>query len=985
MSFLAPKPDTPSTSAERQSYSASGPVPVGFGRFRVGMKLIESPWNHWQSDHGDKRAKGNIYSIAAVGCHGPIRSIERLWINGKPLSQHAYVRSGSEMYRDDTYAYGGGGAAWKLRIYWGDENQSADPFLTGTPVAVPHGPTPAQPPKNPDGSFRMHPPYAGLFYIIFYYLWFDYPTGNYGQTSLPSIEAEVTMAPPSDTSSDTILEQHGANPILAARAMLTHPIYGADLPDAMAPQTEWLAAANALTSEGYHHQTAGAGNLSPVWGSNIGLDQLLSDLFGYYDGFLKIKNGVLTPGYFPNQAYDPGTLTTLTEDDLIEDAEIDPGGWDDTLSEVTIKYRSNALLEEVAITERSTYNLNVTGRGSKKNIDAPFVIHPQQARSMAQREIAIRSQPEFSARLKVLRGRAINPDGSPLMPGDMVHLNYAPNALQLLCRIIEREDRASEVSLLITNERGRFAEDYIPAPEPRQIPAILSAETITDWRLLELPDSLAGGSWPPKLIAIAARPNASILSAHTFLSQIGDYTGEEQEIAPITAFAAFGSIAPASLTESATEIEFQITTPEPNLTLYRDFTAAELADGYMLILIGSELISLGSIVSQFNGWWTFNCQRGFAGTPITAHDGNTSLFLFRKSWLPQMAISHQLLNDSSYDAPPTLYIRLASATGLEAGTPNAPTSITLRARTPEEVVTATATYDKGDGKITIEWETPADNSISTIRIEENIHGAGWVLAYESLSSPSNASKWIRTGVYEGATDVIYQYRVITVNKYNVASSPKSADPSIITVRSVKTPFVTLTILAADYLKYTVSWLSASIQAEEQDYIVIQRWPASGNGDPQNSQTKLVWAQATLNEYQENVDFIGWIGIRAWYVRVYENGRQQWSAPSETIWGAINSDLAPSSVEAVDGVGKANVSWEDEAQPYVYVGLFTYVDGVNDTYINHRYVPSYMGNTTLPWSSGGTGFVVKLRRARNVNGEYITGDYVNSAQFNITPI
>lgn len=684
MSFLAPKPDIPTDSApERQSYEATGPVPVGFGRVRVGLKLLEAPFNHWQFNHGDRKPKGNCYTIVAAGCHGPVRGVFRLWMNGKPMWQFQCMREGAEMYRDISYSYAE--VSWYARIYWGDPNQPADPFLNGTAVTMPSGHR-FLPPRKLDGSARAHPPYAGIFYIIFYSLHFDFPNDNSGQTTLPSMEAEVLVAPQTNIAvSDAVLQSHGANPIMVAYDLLTNPVYGADLPSSLVASADWISKAQALNDNGYHNQAGGAGNLAPVWADNRTLAQTLGDLFSYYDGFVRLKNGRLLPDYFPNQSYDPGALTTLTRNDCLEEADVDPEGWEDTLSEMTIKYRSNGLLEEEAITERSTYNLRITDRGARKAIDAPFIIHSTQARRMAQRELSIKSQPGFKARLKVMRERARNPDGSLLMPGDLVYLNYEPYALQMLCRIIEREDRRGEVTLNLVNERGKYAEDFVAQPDERLLPKIEDPGTVANWRVLELPEELAGTGWPPKLAVLAQRPNSSVLAAVCYLSKTGAFAGEEQQLASITAFAVRASLV-GSIVAGDTQLTFSVADPDPDLAMYRDYTAAEQANGYVMAMIGNELISLGTIVPDVGTNWTFTASRGVFGTTAGSHTTGAEIFIFKREWLPMMAVEHELLKWSMpyTEAGATVYLRLAAANGWEVGDPNTAKTIVLRERASQD-------------------------------------------------------------------------------------------------------------------------------------------------------------------------------------------------------------------------------------------------------------------------------------------------------------
>ncbi len=721
MSFLVPKPELPSAGApERQSYEASGPVPVGFGRFRAGLKLFESPFNHSHRDHGDRRPKGNVYSIVAGGIHGPVERLYRVWINGKPIWQLAGNR-GSENFSDFSYQWDR--RSWRARVYWGTKEQPADPFLCGTAA---HN---MAPPRNPDGSVRVHPPYAGLFYVIFYELHFDFPGETIaGQSMLPPIEAEVLVRPPNDSSvSSTMLNTRGVNPISVARELLTNPVWGADLPDALVSQAQWSAKAEEFQTGGFNYLTGGEANLSPVWAQNRDLSMALSDLFSYYDGFVRLRNGQLLPDYFPNQEYDPGELTTITRHDCIEEADIDPEGWEETLSEITVTHREvGEFLSDTSLTERSTYNRLVTERGSRTTLNAPHLISSTPARRMAHRALQQRSLPGLRARLKLLRGRARNPDGTLLLPGDLCYLNYEPYALQLLCRVIEREDRGSEVTLLLENERGKFPENYQAVPDPRERPKIDPPGIITNWRLFELPDVLAGQGWPPKVAVLYERPNPSVISAAAYINRTDTFGVTDQRVRDIGMYAVAGSLE-AALDEPGESIRFTTATPGEELELFRDFTEAEQANGYVLALIENELVSLGELIGvDPDGERTYHLTRGAFGTSAQAHAAGTGMFLFKREWLPAMTIEHEYLRwESPYNAASaTVWVRLQANTGWEVGDPNDPQPITLRSRVP--VVTFTDWPDQPQEPFEVlEWNGftvrgkvyPAESRIQAIYMQ----------------------------------------------------------------------------------------------------------------------------------------------------------------------------------------------------------------------------------------------------------------------------
>ncbi|MDE2112524.1 MAG: glycoside hydrolase/phage tail family protein [Alphaproteobacteria bacterium] len=146
-----------------QSSTEGAPIPRLFGRMRVAGQLIWA--SRFKETAGTATTGGKgiaspgvrqtdyLYSISfAVGlCAGPITRIGRIWADGNLLDPAAYT----------------------MRIYVGDETQSADPLITEI-----DGETPA---------------YRGLCYVVFE----DMPLAGFGNR-IPQLQFEVIRAISSD-------------------------------------------------------------------------------------------------------------------------------------------------------------------------------------------------------------------------------------------------------------------------------------------------------------------------------------------------------------------------------------------------------------------------------------------------------------------------------------------------------------------------------------------------------------------------------------------------------------------------------------------------------------------------------------------------------------------------------------------------------------------------------------------------------------------
>jgi len=673
MSFLAPKSGAPDTGQERQTIDNKGPVPVIHGRGIVGMRLIEGLFNHTEFYHGKKRPSSHSYSLVAVGCHGPVDKLHRLWINGKACWMFNATR-GTESYVDMSHEWGGRvGSATHLRVYWGTQDQPVEPFLSGQTKTLISGQLTKPPPRHPDGSARQHPPYTGLFYIVFYTLNFDFPATEdsiSGRTSVPKIEADVFVRPPGDTGS--AVYGRGSNPVAITRDYLTNDVWGAGLPSAMVPEAEWAVKAQELNDTASGELAGGGGWLSPVMAENRDAGEHLASLFSYWDAFVQVRGGKIYPGWFPGK---PSTaaLTLITRNDLTAEPEVDPEGWEDTLNEVTVRYRNpEEAFGEEAVTERSTYNLQVTQRPSKESISSPAIIHPAPARARAQRLLGMRAEPRLKMRLSLLRSKALNPDGSLILPGNLVEINYEPYGLYVVCRVLEREDSRAGVRLLVMVEPGKYPESYVAVDDPRDLPRIESPGMITEQKLWELPPDLAGRMWPPMMAVIARRPHPGVIRAEVWISR-SSIGGGWAQLADLDAWATKASLAEAMTTESGRIAIGAYNSEDLPDELNRDYTDAEQADGYMLALVGDELMSLGEMDDPATEYGrTYLVSRAALGTFSAEHASGEDVWIFRKSDFARMVYEHELFRWAAPWVPGNAQVsfRLAAGTGFETGTPN---------------------------------------------------------------------------------------------------------------------------------------------------------------------------------------------------------------------------------------------------------------------------------------------------------------------------
>ena len=132
-------------------------IPRVYGRMRIGSQVIWA--THLREIQSDRRVGGKTgpkvseysytISFALAVCEGQITSVDRIWVNGQPVSL----------------------AGLNVRIYQGTEDQLPDPLIEAV-----------------EGSA---PAYRGLAYLVFE----DFPLDEYG-ARLPQFSFEVTRPVP---------------------------------------------------------------------------------------------------------------------------------------------------------------------------------------------------------------------------------------------------------------------------------------------------------------------------------------------------------------------------------------------------------------------------------------------------------------------------------------------------------------------------------------------------------------------------------------------------------------------------------------------------------------------------------------------------------------------------------------------------------------------------------------------------------------------
>ncbi|MCX6953827.1 MAG: hypothetical protein NTV51_16890, partial [Verrucomicrobia bacterium] len=604
MSFLVKTPSLPQSAAgsdpkHSSGYRAADVVPVGWGREVFPSKWISDKYaSHTTVEKNG--AERQYCSIAAAYCAGPIDFIGFVFADGQRIGSgfaFDFAAHGNPESQPFTLENG-----WRLIVHRGTEDApatSADALATAT----------GQP----------HPPYRGVVWIE----WIDIELSG---GALPSLAVELGRhVPPLGDFSTGDQHPYGVNPFAAAYA-LCRAANGGDFDDDLLDPAHWGQQALSLESTGVGGRDYSKVYCHPCFTASTTLGDALSQIPAYVDGYLYANNGRLCVGWFPGTAALPPGLPEITEADL--EAKPSGGGipdWNEGATSVVVSFRSFYKdYDEDAARYNAPANRenNISAEPTRK--ERPFIHDPEQAALIAADSAADSASGEIATNLTVFKSRA-----AALAPGDLVNWDYAPHAIDLLCRVTARRIRMGAASdvLTLTRERGAFPRPYVAPIDDRTLPAddLPGELDPADVRLWLVPRGLTDLR---RVAPLINRPKRSIYRADLHLSPTGASPWED--ILDCRGFAAKVALALA-LTSSATTV--RVTSTSLDFPRMAAQSTVAQSDDTLLFLLENELLSVGAITTVATNTYDLTLLRARRGTAAAAHSVATAGWLFYRSEL----------------------------------------------------------------------------------------------------------------------------------------------------------------------------------------------------------------------------------------------------------------------------------------------------------------------------------------------------------------
>lgn len=288
-----------------------------------------------------------------------------------------------------------------MRLYWGTETQSRDPYL--------------------QTSGTDHPTYRGLCYAVFNQLFL-----GFNQTNVQNIEIVAARYP-----TTSWLDQRNINDdtnlISFAADVLQNPRAWLGLPDDRIDIDVMLNTADLLDDE--------AMGFSPIITREQESRQSLGQAFEYFDAYWSFNpNGSI--GVKVNRKPE-GEITEVADDDLLAKPTFETEDWTATKNETRVKF-TNRLLEykEDAIGRPDTGARAITGEPSSQTLDMSWFTDADVAGRFQESANLSASIPKVTCRLKLKKRSALF---DALAPGAPFTLDYSQrNTTNLIFRVDKR-------------------------------------------------------------------------------------------------------------------------------------------------------------------------------------------------------------------------------------------------------------------------------------------------------------------------------------------------------------------------------------------------------------------------------------------------------------------------------------------------------------------------------------------------------------------
>lgn len=460
------------------------PIPVIYGTQEVSPNCV------WFGNLRKRSMKDGQLTLYYANMHqvfswGPINEIIDILFDDKSTRNHHLTNGGGPVFdgpeldpgtgaattivlqgnqngdepESDVSMFGGdtrgGGINGPFTVYWGRENQPADPYL--------------------ETIYGRSHRWPGVFHAVMgnastrFYQAANNPA-PYPLKVLARRTAWWTTAlsPLGQTAGEATLG-YDANPIEILYDILTNQKYALGRPASLFDTAEFIAAAEALRDEQISATKIG-------FGISVGLQspekarETLEQINQHVDGVFRFNPNTGLIGYkLIRDDYDPDTLEIITESEA-EEISVTKGHSKSTINNVVVKFNRienstdrRGMLED-SVTVNDPANYAMTGSVRTQEFDFPFITDPEIAVYVAQRVLRAGSYPQVKVSWRM------NRKGHNILRGEVRRIQFPSIGIAtMIVRIVDvNYGNFTDNRITITAVMDQFGMDYVGFVPPNQ-------------------------------------------------------------------------------------------------------------------------------------------------------------------------------------------------------------------------------------------------------------------------------------------------------------------------------------------------------------------------------------------------------------------------------------------------------------------------------------------------------------------------------------
>jgi hypothetical protein len=460
-------------------------------------------------ESGSAKTYDYFGTIAGLVAWGPVDGIHAVLVDGKeifaaPAGGLAASGDSTDLQPvDPKWLHDKNGY---LRIYWGTQNQPANPEL---------GPN--------------HPPYRGFCYVVFHRFLFGRE-----RSAAPNVEVVVWRKPrPPSFLLPAGIDDGQINPV-AVMAEWIVGLMGLEQPEEIFDAQSWIDAAAWVWNDPDRRARMALSCLLADTGDirgRIGAVLELTELALYWDenGFLAVR--ILDLGEVP------AGLPVIDARFCTRSTVLRSGGWSDVPTGVFTRFIDrDRRWKEAGQKIDNILARHLRGEPNRQELDLPWITREGQAAAIAARYLVRAGRPVSTINVQV---RSASADQMQIGSKVLVDVEPEPggSALAQSSIVIERrEPREGSVSLTLRADTLAEAIPYIPAWIPAAETGLVSAPILD---ALVVPLSTEGWELDSAVAVLAARPQADAVGFRLYVApasdpnsftRLGDQTGFAVEV-----------------------------------------------------------------------------------------------------------------------------------------------------------------------------------------------------------------------------------------------------------------------------------------------------------------------------------------------------------------------------------------------------------------------------------------------------------------------